>query len=163
MEDGIANAATTDDLSTASTTLTALANAKVPSTRTVQGVDLSVNRTYRLDQWNAPTAPVSMGNQVLSALGIATADDHAMRKDQVDDAVSLKMDNTSAGLKTLLGGKIPCVVPYDDLASSWHSATYASQAADANYFFFFIFGVDDGTHNPFSTAGGSAWILFEET
>lgn len=162
MEDGISNAATAEDLSDAVTSLTSLANAKVPATRTIQGSDLSANRTFRLDQWSAPTASVAMGTQKFTGMAAGTADTDSVNKVQMDTAVAGRMANTIAGLQALMGGKVPCIVPYDDAASSWHASTYAAQAADANVFFFFVFGVDDGTHDPFSTAGGSAWILFEE-
>ena len=163
MEDGITNSATDEDLSTAVSSLTSLANAKVPATRTIQGQDLSANRTFRLDQWSVPTADVSMNTHKITSLLAGTADTDAANVGQMNDLVGDKLDNAIPALQSLLGGKVPCIVVYDDAGSSWHASTYTSQAADPTRFFFFVFGVDDGTHDPFATAGGSAWILFQET
>lgn len=163
MEDGISNSATDEDLASAVTSLTTLANAKVPATRTLNGVDLSVNRTFVLSSWNAAQADLSLGNHKLINVLTATADGDATNLAQVTDMVGDKLDATTTAMQTLLGGKIPCIVVYDDAGSSWHASSYTTQAADANRFFFFMFGVDDGLHDPFATAGGSAWVLFQET
>lgn len=163
MEDGITNSATDEDLSTVVASLTALANAKVPATRTIQGSDLSANRTFRLDQWSAPTADVSLGTHKITSLLTGTADTDGVNVGQMQDLLDLKLDNTTTALQLLMGGKIPCIVIYDSVASSWHASSYTTQAADSNRFFWFVGGVDDGTHNPFSTVGGGAWVLFQET
>lgn len=163
MEDGITNSATDEDLSSAVTSLTALANAKVPLTRTLNGFDLSVNRTFSLSSFTGPTTDLLMNTHKITALLAGTADTDAANLGQVNDLVADKLTATVAAMQSLLGGKIPCIVVYDSAGSSWHASSYTTQAADTNRFFFFVFGVDDGLHDPFATAGGSAWVLFQET